>query len=260
MVDVFDEVEEELRREKYQAALRRWGPWVGGVAVAIVVGVAGYQFWDYHSTASAEASAEQYLSASRLFDDGDLPGADAAFAEMAGAGPAGYATLSLMRRGEIAVTQNRLEDAARLFEQAAERAPEPFTRDLARYKAALAQFDALSYDDLRVRLTPLTEGDALFGALARELMAAAAVRDERWDDARSAYELLSISLDAPPGLARRAAEALVFIRQNAPEPVAEAPAPDSAEPQTESGAVDDAPAAELPETGTLASETEEGGR
>ena len=261
MVDVFDEVEEELRRERYQAALRRWGPWVGGVAAAIVVGVAGYQFWDWRSTTGAEASADEYLSASRLFEDGDLAGADAAFGEMAQSGPAGYATLSLMRRGEIAVTENRQADAARFFEQAAERAPEPFTRDLARYKAALARFDELSYDDLSVRLTPLTEGDALFGALARELMAAAALRDQRWQEARSAYELLSISLDAPPGVAQRAGEALVFIRQNAPEPAADLPVQDAAEPQPEDAAGGDAEAdPEAPETETPASETEEGGR
>lgn len=257
MVDVFDEVEEELRRERYQAALRKWGPWVGGVAVAIVVGVAGYQFWDWRSTTAAEASAEQYLSAARLFEDGDLAGADAAFGEMAETGPAGYATLALMRRGEIAISENRQEDAGRFFEQAAERAPEPFTRDLARYKAALARFDALSYDDLSVRLTPLTEGDALFGALARELMAAAALRDERWEEARSAYELLSISLDAPPGVARRAGEALVHIRQNAP--AADGPVQDMAEPQTDNASTGDGEAdPDTPETG--ASETEEGGR
>jgi len=261
VVDVFDEVEEELRRERYQAALRRWGPWVGGVAVAIVAGVAGYQFWDYRSTTAAEASAEQYLSASRLFEDGELSQADAAFGEMAQSGPAGYATLSLMRQGEIAVSENRLEDAARHFEQAAERAPEPFTRDLARYKAALARFDALSYDDLSVRLTPLTEGDALFGTLARELMAAAAVRDERWDEARSAYELLSISLDAPPGLARRAAEALVYIRQNAPAPANDAAAVGPAEtPLAEPDGDADAADPATPDDETDASETEEGGR
>ena len=253
MVDVFDEVEEELRRERYQSALRKWGPWVAGVAVGIVVGVAGWQYWDWRTTTAAEASADQFIAAARLFDDGDLSGADAGFAEMAETGPAGYATLSLLRRGEIAVTQGRNEDAARFFEQAADRAPEPFTRELARYKAALAGFDTLSYDDLSVRLTPLTEGDATFGLLARELMAAAAMRDERWDEARDAYRLISISLDVPEATLQRAREALVYINQNAPA------APDlllegASEPSPAAVEPDEAPA-DAPET-----ETEEDGR
>ncbi|MCP2669980.1 tetratricopeptide repeat protein [Maricaulaceae bacterium EIL42A08] len=221
MVDVFDEVEEELRQERYQALLRKWGPWVLGGAVAIVAGVAGYQIWLAQSTAAAEASSDTYIEASTLFEEGDLAAANSAFADMAESGPAGYATLSLLRQGEIAIAENRATDAARFFEQAAARAPEPLTRQLAQYKAALALFDTLSYDDLSVRLTPLTEGDAYFGSLARELIAAAAMRDGRWDEARGEYELLSISLDAPPGVSRRANEALVYIRQNAPEAVAE---------------------------------------
>ncbi|MFW5661543.1 MAG: hypothetical protein ACOC05_09165, partial [Oceanicaulis sp.] len=50
-----------------------------------------------------------------------------------------------------------------------------------------------------------------------QLRAAAALRAERWDDARSRYELLSVAVDAPPGVARRAAEALAYIEQNAPQ-------------------------------------------
>lgn len=221
MVDVFDEVEEELRRERYQAALRRYGPWVAGVAAAIVLGAAGYQFWDWNSSRTSAEASDQYMAAAEALASGDLTTADAGFADLAESGPRGYAALSLLRRGEIALQQNNAEEAARYFSAAAERSPEPLTRQLATYKATLAQFDALSYDDVRVRLSPLTEGDAPFGALARELIAAAAVRAERWDEARSAYELLSVSLDAPPGVSRRAAEALTLIAQNAPAAVAE---------------------------------------
>ncbi|MFW6413223.1 MAG: tetratricopeptide repeat protein [Oceanicaulis sp.] len=240
MVDVFDEVEEELRRERYQALLRQWGPWVGGVAVAIVLGVAGYQFIDWRSETTAAGASDRYMAASDLIAEGDLAAADAALAGLAEDGPRGYAALALLRRGEIALEQGDADEAARLFTAAAERAPEPLTRDLARYKAALAQFDTLSYDDLSVRLEPLSEGEARFGLLAGELIAAAALRDERWAQARSRYELLSVALDAPPGLSRRAAEALAFIEQNAPQtaddaaPAETAPAaPAQAEPQIE---------------------------
>lgn len=240
MVDVFDEVEEELRRERYQSILRQWGPWVGGAAAAIIVAVSGYQIWDWRSGASAASASDAYMDAAAAFEEGDLARADALFGELAEDGPRGYAAVSLLRQGEIALQQGDGETAGRLFERAGERAPDPVTRQLAQYKAALARFDVLSYDDLTVRLDPLTQGAAPFGPLARELMAAAAVRDERWDEARSAYQLLSVAIDAPPGVSRRAAEALGFIRQNAPEapapaPVA-APEPSSdSEPNEESG-------------------------
>ncbi|MGJ3231521.1 MAG: tetratricopeptide repeat protein [Oceanicaulis sp.] len=253
MVDVFDEVEEELRRERYQAALRRYGPWVAGAAAAIVLGAAGYQFFEWNTGRTSAEASDQYQVAAEALAAGDTNTADAAFMELAEDGPRGYAALALLRRGEIALQRGDAEEAARFFNAAAERAPEPMTRQLATYKAVLAQFDTLSYDDVRVRLTPLTEGDAPFGALARELIAAAAMRAERWDEARGAYELLAVSLDAPPGLSRRAAEALTYIAQNAPaeiaeeaaEAAAEAPAePESAAPaviETEAAGEPDAP-------------------
>ncbi|MFP4518665.1 MAG: tetratricopeptide repeat protein [Oceanicaulis sp.] len=222
MVDVFDEVEEELRRERYQAALRRYGPWVAGAAAAIVLGAAGYQYWDWSTSQSSAEASDQYQTAAEALASGDLSAADAGFADLAEDGPRGYAALSLLRRGEIALQQGNSEEAARFYEAAAERSPEPLTRQLATYKAVLARFGELSYDDVRVRLAPLTEGDAPFGALAREMIAAAALRAERWDEARSAYErLAAVSLDAPPGVSRRATEALTYIAQNAPRAVAE---------------------------------------
>lgn len=246
MVDVFDEVEEELRQERYKAIARQWGPWVGGAAAAIVIAVAGYQFMEWRSTSSAAIASDQYMDAAAALEEGDLAGADAQFAALAENGPRGYAAAALLRRGEIALEQGRADEAGQLFEEAAERAPEPITRQLAQYKAALARFDTLSYDDLRVRLDPLTQGAAPFGPLARELMAAAAVRDERWEQARGAYELLSVAIDAPPGVSRRAVEALALIRQNAPAdaPAATEPAIDAepADTATPEPADDSAPA------------------
>lgn len=249
MADAFDEVEEELRRERYQALLRKWGPWVAGVAAVIVLGAAGYQYWSATARQAAEAASDAYQAAASLYEAGALDEADAAFAALAENGPRGYAALALMRRAAIAQAGGDAAEAARLFEAAGERSPDPMTRDLARYRAVLAEFSDLSLDDLMLRLEPLARADSAVGPLARELMAAAALRDQRWDDARGRYELLTFALDAPSGVQRRAREALAYIDQNAP-----APAPEPVEPAqsaTDEAAPDaadgDGDAAERPE-------------
>jgi len=250
LVDVFDEVEEELRRERYQALLRKWGPWVAGAAAAIVLGTAGYQYFTTQAQRTAERASDLYMTASALYEEGDLAGADAQFERLAEDGTRGYVTMALMRRGAIALEQGRTGEAAAFYEQAAERAPESLTRQLARYRAALALFDELSYDDLVMRLEPLTRSPAPLGPLARELMAAAALRDERWDEARRRYALLSVSLDAPQGVMRRAAEAQAYINQNAP----------SVEPDAaESSAVETPAQAPLQDTPADAPAAEENG-
>lgn len=216
MVDVFDEVEEELRQERYRALLNKYGPAAGAIAAAIVIGVAGYQFWTWQTKAQSHAASDQYMAASSLVEGGQWVEAELAFGELADNGPRGYASLSLLRQGDLALARGDREDAIGFYLQAASRTGDDLVRDLATYKAALLQFEDLSFDDLAVRLSPLMDGDGAYGLLARELVAAAALRDERWDEARSRYELLAIALDLPPGLAQRAGEAIAYINQNAP--------------------------------------------
>jgi hypothetical protein len=252
LADAFDEVEEELRRERYQAMLRKWGPWVAGVAAAIIIAAAGYQFWSATTRQASDAASDAYQAAASLFEAGAINEADAAFARLAETGPRGYGALALMRRASIAQALGDREEAARLYEAAGESSPDPLTRDVARYRAALAAFDDLSLDDLNLRLEPLTRAGSAVGPLARELMAAAALRDQRWDDARRGYELLSFALDAPPGVQRRAMEALAFIAQNAPATAQTEPADDeamAADPadQADQPAADGDAPVELPE-------------
>lgn len=219
MVDVFDEVEEELRQDEYRELLRKWGPWVGAGAAAIVVAVSGYQFTSWRAQAAAAEASDAFVAAADAYEVGNLGAAQSGFEALAADGPRGYATLSLLRLGEIELESGNNDQAAQYFERAAERAPDQETRELSLYKAALARFDDLSYDDLAVRLQPLVEDSGL-SILARELVAAAAMRDGRWDAARAEYELLTnTALNPLPGVAARAVQALAFIEQNAPAPV-----------------------------------------
>ncbi|MEO1039455.1 MAG: tetratricopeptide repeat protein [Pseudomonadota bacterium] len=222
MVDVFDEVEEELRKERYQTLLRQYGPWVGGVAVAVVVGVAGYEGWKAWRTNEAAQASDRYVQALDALADGDDEAADARLAELAADGPRGYGALATMQRAALALEAGETSQAARLYEEAAQRSPDPMLRDLATYQAVLSDFDALSFDDIALRLEPVADSGGALALLARELMAAAAVKDERWDEARGRYDTLSFALDTPPGMQRRVLEALAFIQQNAPAP-ADAP-------------------------------------
>ncbi len=233
MVDVFDEVEEELRKERYQAWLRQYGPWVLGLVVAVVALVAGYQGWTAFRDNAAAAASDRFIEAQVALEEGDQAAAAAGFDALAADGPRGYAAISLMQRAAVALETGDTEEAARLYERAAERAPDALTRDIARYKGVLAAWDQLSYDDVVLRLDALTDGAAPLGLLARELMGAAAIRAGRWDDARRHYEFVQFAIGAPQGVSRRASEALAYIETNAPAPAQEpapAPAPEEIQP------------------------------
>lgn len=213
MVDIFEEVDEELRRDKYQDLLRKYGPWALGGALAIIVAAAGYQGWNAWRISQREASSDAYISAIRAAENGNYELAATGFETLAEEGAAGYPELALMQRGAVALEQGDNAAAARFFEQAAGRASDPLIRDLAELKAVWAQWDSLSFNDIEIRLTPLTGDSSPYRFLAREAIGAAALRDGNLDRARETYQLISFGFDAPPGVRRRAQEALAVIER-----------------------------------------------
>ena len=60
MTDIFDEVTAELRRDQSSALWRRYGRYVIGAAVAVVLIVASVIAYDSWKTAGQEAASERY--------------------------------------------------------------------------------------------------------------------------------------------------------------------------------------------------------
>ena len=73
MVDVFDEVEEQLRSERYKSLAFKVLPWIGGLLViALVAALAVWGYQHFRAQAAAEAS-EKYAQAIEAFKDGVAP-------------------------------------------------------------------------------------------------------------------------------------------------------------------------------------------
>jgi len=107
VVDVFDEVEEEIRFDRYRTLLRRFGPWVAGalvLALLVALGVWGYQTWRQHEAAKA---SETYAAALEAFAAHDTTKAMGLWAEVAKSPSKGYRALALMQEGGVRQTENK---------------------------------------------------------------------------------------------------------------------------------------------------------
>ncbi|MEE2524753.1 tetratricopeptide repeat protein [Hyphobacterium sp. HN65] len=243
MADIFHEVEEELRKDKYNELLRSWGPWALGAAVAIVLGAAGWQGWEYLERQSRWEESDRYFAALDLIADDQLLEADLELQRLTEEGSPGYAGLALMQRGELLLQSGDNESAGYMFEQAAEAFTFQAFADLARVKAAMALFDILSIDDLQNRLGETMQPERPYRLLAMEVIAAKAFAIGDYARAESEYDAIANDLDALTlPVAQRAQIALDLIRRiRATEgDTAEMPAEESAA-ETSSGA-GDAPA------------------
>ncbi len=97
MADIFQEVDEEVRREQLKKLWQRYGHYAIAACIVIVAAVAawrGYDWWETKKAAEAGAAFEQ---AAALAEAGKHQEAEAAFAKLAIGANAGYRVLARLR-------------------------------------------------------------------------------------------------------------------------------------------------------------------
>ena len=236
MVDFISEVEEELRKDDYNKFLRKFGPVILGLLIAVVAFV-GYLEWrDYAQDRTARAAAASYLAADDLLNDGRPDAAAAEWLKLADVAPDGYAGLSLMRAAVIAAEQGNAAEAVRLYDAAADRFELRRHTDLAKLKAAYVLANQGQWGDVSLRVDELLAEGAPYEYLARELAASAALAQGQDGEARDQFTYLNTIPGVPPTIARRAEQALTLMDVSAAVPTptdttseGELPAPEGTE-------------------------------
>ena len=216
MVDFINEVEEELRKDKYNTLLRKFGPYILGLIIAVVA-VAGYmEFQKYSSSKKARATSASYVAASALADVGDLQGAITKFVALSEVAPSGYAGLSLSRAAGIKVQLGDMAGAVSLFDRSAAAFSKPRHKDLSSLKSAYILMDQGRYDDVKARMSVISSDEGPFKDLAKELAAHATLKSGDADGARTQLTYLSNVPGVLPGVKSRAAQALALMNANRP--------------------------------------------
>ena len=137
MADFFHEIEEDLRRDQAMALWKKYGSWVIGAALLLVLAVAGHWGWTKYTTHQRLQASADFLAAANA----DAPQRDAALAKVA-AESGSYATLARFRLAETAL---KADDKAKargiLGEIAADASTDPALAGLARIQAALLELE-----------------------------------------------------------------------------------------------------------------------
>jgi hypothetical protein len=196
VVDVFDEVEEQLRSERYRTLAVKSLPWVGAAAAAVVISVGGYWGWNSYQTNQANKASESYQAALETAQKQGPAQAFGQFKSVADGGAKGYKALALLQMGDIRMEENKTKEAVAYFDEAAKAAPSPVLGDLARLKSAFALMDTASYKDIESRLTPLAGEKSPYRVYAKEALAFAKLQAGDLVGARASFVILANSLDA----------------------------------------------------------------
>jgi hypothetical protein len=204
VADIFQEVDEEVRRERLQKLWERYGYLFIALCVLIVAGVGGWRGYQYWQAKKAGESGVAYEQAVQLAQAGKHKEADAAFARIAAGGTAGYRVLAQLREAaELAQTDQKAAVAA-YDALTADKSAGQVIADLAAVRAGLLLVDSAPYSEMQKRLEPLTASGRTFRHTARELLALSAWKAGDLAAARKWTDMMMTDPETPGGTRSRA--------------------------------------------------------
>ena len=204
MSELFDEVDEEVRREQLKKLWDRYSIYIIAAALLIIAAVAGWRGYEYLEAQKAAEAGAAFDTALDLAEQNKHAEAQAAFDKLATTAPAGYRMLARLRAaGEVAASDPQA--GAKLYDElAADRSIGAEQQDLARIRAAGLLLDTDSYPNMLQRLEAATKPDATFRHTARELLALSAWRANDITSARQWLDMIASDGETPAAMRSRA--------------------------------------------------------
>lgn len=204
MSELFDEVDEEVRREQLKRLWEKYSIYIIAAMILIVAAVGGWRGYQYLEAKKAAEAGAAFDKAVELSEAGKHAEAETAFADLVVKAPFGYRTLSRLRlAAEIA---NRdAPAAAKMYDEiAADRSVGVADQDLARIRAAQLLLESISYPNMKERLEAAAAPGATFRHTARELLALSAWRANDAAATRQWLDMIANDGETPPSLRSRA--------------------------------------------------------
>lgn len=212
MSDVFQEVQEEYRRQQIAKLWEKYRVPIIGGASALIIAVAGYQGWTYWHGLQVEKSSREFDAIGELISGGQAKDAADRLAKLAAGGSAGYQIAAKLQEAALRAELGDKKAALALFDKIADSASDALVRDYALLRGALLIADNEKYETLKSRLEPLAQAGRPWRAIAMELLAYTTWRAGKKDEALKLYAETQALQGVPDSVKRRAIEMTSLIQ------------------------------------------------
>jgi hypothetical protein len=202
--ELFDEVDEEVRREQLKKLWDKYSIYIIALMVLVVAAVGGWRGYQYLEAKKAAEAGVAFEKAVELSEQNKHAEAEAAFTELAAKAPSGYRALARLRAAaEVAARDPQA--AVKMYDEiAADRSVGAEQQVLAKLRAAGLLIDTVGYADIQQRLEASAAAGSTFRHGAREMLALSAWRNGDMTAARKWLDAIAEDGETPPGLRSRA--------------------------------------------------------
>jgi hypothetical protein len=202
--ELFDEVDEDIRRDQLKKLWDQYSIYIIAGALLIIASVGGWRGYQYLEAKKAAEAGALFDKAAELSEANKHAEAEAAFADLAAKAPAGYRVLARLRTAAEVASRDQAAAAKMYDEIAADRSVGAAEQDLARIRAAQLLLESTTYPDMKTRLEAAAGPNATFRHTARELLALSAWRANDAAATRQWLDLIANDGATPPSLRSRA--------------------------------------------------------
>jgi len=202
--ELFDEVDEEVRREQLKKLWDQYSIYIVAGALLIIAAVGGWRGYQYLEAQKAAEAGAAFDKAVELSEQNKHAEAEAAFTALAAKAPSGYRMLARLRAAAEVASRDP-QAAAKLYDDiSADRSVGAPEQDLARVRAARLLLETAGYPSMLQRLEAATAPGATYRHTARELLALSAWRANDTAAARKWLDLIANDGETPASMRSRA--------------------------------------------------------
>ena len=212
MADIFQEVDEDVRRDKQTELWAKYGKYVIAAAIVIIGATAATVGWREYSANQKLEAGGKFASAKALVVANQDAEAAKAFASLAAEAGGGYAWIARLEEAAALARNKEMDAAIKIYDaMAADSSADEKFRQLASLHAASHLLDLGDTAGARTRLSTLTTANSPWRHSARELVGLADLAEGNREEAIKTFKALSDDATAPRGARARAAEILAAL-------------------------------------------------
>lgn len=202
------EVDEDIRQKQINDLWKKYGKFVIGIAVGIVVIVAGRAVYTSIIESKYSEQATLYSQAINM-NQAEI---SSALDPLLNSDVEAYEILATFKKAEIAIANNDRAGAVKILDQFSESTSvAQIYKEMAIIQAALLELDTVSVDQIRSRLSLILNSESKYQYFASEIMALSELKAGDSGAAKSRLEALVNDENASGSIKTRAEQYLSVI-------------------------------------------------
>lgn len=184
------EINEELRSDRLRSFWRRFGVYIIGIMVGIVLLVGVQEGWTWWTSSNSARSSDEFYTALKLADGGDYASADKALQQIETTGFAGYPDLAKFRAAGLLAQQGKIAEAVADYDALAGTQKNVRLREVALALAGMLLVDGGDVAAVEQRVGALATGASAMRNVAREALGLVYVKAGKLDEAQKQFQAI----------------------------------------------------------------------